>query len=391
MSNAKRRLVNIFLALCFILTGILCFHFLKASKPPIEIIKPSVPIPGVRTIAVKTMEQAIHIEGKGTVTPLREINLLPQVIGKVVYISSQFVNGGQFKKGDTLLRIDPIDYKLTVALAQAKVKDAESKLKLLKEEATLAREEWHLHPSGGQKTDASPPPLVAKEPQLAAVQAALEAAQADLKKAELSLSRTELKAPFNGRVSQKNVDIGQYVAPGASLGIIYSIDAVEIVLPLEDQDLFWFHVPGFTPGEEPGSPAAIQAKIAGYEQTWNGRVVRAQGKLDTRSRMINIVVRVDQPYAQKPPLAVGLFVTVDITGRTLDKGTRIPRTALRQGSLVWLMNKDGQLKFQKVKAARIQGEQVVIESGLKDGDQVIISSLKVVTDGMAIQRLPDNR
>jgi RND family efflux transporter MFP subunit len=204
----------------------------------------------------------------------------------------------------------------------------------------------------------------------------------------LNLERTELKAPFDGRVSQENVDIGQYVSPGQALATLYSTEAVEIVLPLEDEDLFWFHVPGFTPGNSPGSPAKVRARIAGRDLAWSGKVVRTQGKLDERTRMIRVVVRVEKPYAKKPPLAVGFFVTVDIEGRTLPNAAIIPRSALHQGDVVWVVDKDdkdSRLRFRQVDVSLVQGDEVILKAGLKQGERVVITPLKGVTDGMAVR------
>ena len=342
----------------------------------------------VRTVKIKTGSQPVRIQGEGTVRPLREINLVPQVDGKVIYVSPSLVNGGEFSKGETLLRIDPVDYELAVTLAKAKVKEAESRLKLAQEEAAAAQEEWRLHRAGGSKAKIKPPPLVAKEPQLAAAQAGLEADRANLSRALLDLARTELKAPFDGRVSQENVDIGQYVSSGQALAVLYSTEAAEIVLPLENEDLFWFHVPGFTHGDGPGSGAMVRARIAGWDLTWPAKVVRTEGKLDERTRMMNVVVRVEKPYAKKPPLAVGLFVTVDIEGHPLPDGAVIPRTALRQGKLVWVVDKGGRLRFRKVDVARVHGDEVMVQDGLKDGERVVITPLKAVTDGMAVRSIP---
>jgi RND family efflux transporter MFP subunit len=268
------------------------------------------------------------------------------------------------------------------------VKTSESRLQLAEQESEAAREEWRLHHTHGTKANTTPPPLVAKEPQLAAARAALEADQANLNKALLNLERTELKAPFNGRVSNENVDIGQSVSPGQGLASLYSIDAAEIVLPLEEEDLFWFHVPGFTPGNGPGSPAKVMARVAGQALSWQGEVVRAQGKLDERTRMINVVVRVDSPYKAKPPLALGLFVTVHIEGRTLSNVAVIPRAALHQERVVWVVN-ENRLHFREAAVARFQGDNVVITSGLTEGEQVVVSTLKAVTDGMAVRAIPE--
>ena len=388
MSKTKRRLFHFAIAIVLVALGVFGMGKLTARKPQLKKRKPPTPVPMVRTINIKTGPQSVRIQGEGTVRPLREINLVPQVGGKVIYVSPALVNGGEFSQGDTLLRIEPVDYQLAVTLAKAKVKDAESKLKLAEEEAAAAREEWRLHHAGGSKADKEPPPLVAKEPQLAAAQAELEADRAGLSMALLNLERTDLRAPFDGRVSQENVDIGQYVSLGQALASLYSTEVAEIVMPMEDEKGFWFHIPGFTPGNRAGSRAVVRARIAGWEQTWSGKVVRTEGKLDERTRMINVVVRVEKPYAKRPPLAVGLFVTVDIEGRTLPNAAIIPRSALHQGDVVWVVDtddKDSRLRFRKVAVARVQGDEAVVQDGLEDGERVVITPLKAVTDGMAVR------
>jgi RND family efflux transporter MFP subunit len=388
MSKAVRRIIHVFITLLLISLGIVGMAALKASKPKLEKQKPPTPLPVVRSIQVTTGPRSVIIRGEGTVRPLREISLVPQVSGKAISVSPALVDGGDFKKNDILLRIDPIDYQLAVTLAEAKVKDSESRLELAKEEAAVAREEWRLLQSeDAEEGGEPPPPLVAKEPQLAAARAKLEADQADLRKAILNLKRTVLRAPFDGRVSQENVDVGQYVTTGQSLATLYSTEAAEIVVPLEDKDLYWFHVPGFTPGDGPGATAEVRARIAGRDLTWPGEVERVEGRLDERTRMVDVVVRVRKPYARKPPLAIGLFVAVHIEGRTLPEAALIPRTGLRQGGVVWLVDQEGRLRFRKVQVAHAEGENVMIESGLQEGELVVISTLKMVTDGMAVRNV----
>lgn len=391
MNSKKKRVVQLVISIAFVALGVLGFWALTASKPEMERRKPPTAVPMVRTMAVKTGPQKVYIQGEGTVRPLREINLVPQVGGKVVYVSPSLVNGGVFRKDDLLLRIDPVDYQLAVTLAKAKVKDSESRLQVAEEEAAAARDEWRLLYEGGSKEESKPPPLVAKEPQLAAAKAELEADEADLRKALLNLERTELKAPFHGRVGEENVDIGQYVSPGQSLGSLYSTEAAEIVVPLEGEALFWFDVPGFTSREGRGSPAQIEAKVAGRNLSWAGKVVRTEGKLDERTRMINVVVRVEQPYAKKPPLVFGLFVKVQIEGRMIPKGAVIPRAALRQGDVVWIVGEDSRLQFRQVEVGRIQGDEVVVTGGLEDGEILVTTPLKAVTDGMTVRVVDEGK
>jgi RND family efflux transporter MFP subunit len=386
MSPRKKRLIHFGISAVLIVMGVVGLLVLTASKPEMKKRKPPAPVPMVRTIEINNGPKTVYIRGEGTVRPLREINLVPEVGGKVVGVSPALVNGGVFSKGDTLLQIAPVDYELAVTLAEAKVKDAESRLELAEEEALAAVEEWRLLYPDSSNEDKKPPALVAKEPQLAAAKAGLEADKADLRKALLNLERTKLKAPFAGRVGEENVDVGQYVSPGQSLGTLYSTEAAEIVVPLEGGDLFWFDVPAFTSTDGRGAPAVVRASIAGRELSWPGKVVRTEGRLDERTRMIHVIVRVDKPYARKPPLVFGLFVTVEIEGRKIENAAIIPRGALHQGNVIWVLDQESRLRFRKVEVARIQGDEVLVSKGLADGETVIITPLKAVTDGMTVRK-----
>ncbi|MCK5203100.1 MAG: hypothetical protein KAR15_04475, partial [Desulfobacterales bacterium] len=170
MSKHKPRIIHFIVTLVFIGIGALVFVVLTATKPKLERTQPLAPKPMVRVAKVKTRPQVVIIKGEGTVRPLREIQLVPQVNGKLVFVSRALVDGGEFKKGDLLLRIEPLDYQLAVTLAQARIKDSESKLKVVEEEAAASREEWHLLYKADAKENQIPA-LVAKEPQLAAARA----------------------------------------------------------------------------------------------------------------------------------------------------------------------------------------------------------------------------
>jgi RND family efflux transporter MFP subunit len=189
-------------------------------------------------------------------------------------------------------------------------------------------------------------------------------------------------------VADEDVDIGQYVAPGISLAMLYATEAAEIVIPLENAKLHWFHVPGFTSTGDTGSPATVHARIAGEAITWPGRVVRSQGQVDERTRMIRVVVEVKNPYSRRPPLVPGLFVTVDIAGKALSEAVVIPRSALHEGDTVWVVDDEARLRFRKVDVAIIQGTQAVVRSGLATGEDLVLTPLKTVTDGMMVRIVP---
>ena len=119
-----------------------------------------------------------------------------------------------------------------------------------------------------------------------------------------------------------------------------------------------------------------------------GRIVRVEGEIDTRSGMIALVGRVDNPYRQRdsntPPLAVGMFVTAEILGHHAENVVVIPRSALRGKNRVLVVT-DNRLYYRTIDILRADAEKVVVKSGLKSGEQLCISPIDTVVDGMRVR------
>jgi RND family efflux transporter MFP subunit len=366
-----------------IIAALMIFAVMMTSREEVTRQRMTLPAPRVNVKAADVGPTRVRITGEGTVSPLREIDLVPQVGGRVVFMSPDLVDGGMFEKGNVLFRIDPVDYELAVKAARARVKDLESKLMLTEEEAEAAREEWEIQ--NGDGDDTSPPPLVAKEPQLAAANAALAGSKADLDKARLNLERTNIRAPFDGRISSKSVDLGQFVGAGQRLGTLFSVEAAEISVPLEDIDLRWINVPGFTANDASESETRVIASIAGETVIREAKLMRTEGRLDARTRMVNVIVRVERPYDTMPPLAVGLFVRVEIEGKTLPEAIWLPRSSIRKGNTVYIVDGESKIRFRQIEIARYDRDEVLVRSGLEKGDLIVISPMKIVTEGMKVK------
>ena len=106
MSTRKKRFIQLGISVVLIAMGVVGLLVLTASKPEMKKRQPPAPVPMVRIIKTHSGPQTVYIRGEGTVRPLREINLVSEVGGKVVRVSPALVNGGVFKKDDTLLQID---------------------------------------------------------------------------------------------------------------------------------------------------------------------------------------------------------------------------------------------------------------------------------------------
>ena len=344
-----------------------------------------VPPPLIRVQSVHTTDFQLVIPAQGTVAPRTQTTLISQVAGQIIDVSPAFANGGFFEKGDVLLTIDPRDYEVAVAQAQVQVAQAKLRLAREEEEAAIARDEWKRLGSG------EPTDLVLRKPQINEARATIAAAEGALMRANLNLERTQIRAPYPGRVRTKNADVGQYVNPGSPLGHIYAIDYAEVRLPVPDDQLAYLDLPlSFrnNPHDNSGPDVRLHATFAGREHTYMGRIVRVEGEIDARSRMIALVGRVDNPYRQRdsnrPPLAVGMFVTAEILGHRAENVVVIPRAALRGKNRVLVVT-GNRLYYRTIDILRADAENVVVRSGLKSGEQLCVSPLDTVVDGMRVR------
>ncbi|MEE2658364.1 MAG: efflux RND transporter periplasmic adaptor subunit [Candidatus Latescibacterota bacterium] len=398
-----QKLKSFLIPLGILAIGVVGFHVLSSMRQAPKRIERPHQGPLVEAIAAPETTLRIAVEAQGTVQPDREIDLVPQVNGVVVWTSDKLETGAFFERGDVLARIDPEDYQLALDQAEAQVAQARYRLDIVHGEAAIARDEWErLAPEG---VDVEPEPLVLQLPQQRSAAAELKAAEARLREVRLRLERTELKAPFSGRVRATQLEAGQYVNPGMPVAHLYSIEKAEIVVPVPDGDLAFIDVP--VAGAQVTSwelmisqpdrdrqakseppPVRVRARYAGRDHEWTGRVVRDAGEVDPRSRMVRLVVEVDDPYGGTggtAPLVVGLFTDVEIAGREVAGVRRIPRSALHEGNTIWITRPGGNLRIRNVEMVRASRGEVLIRADLEPSDQVITTQLKGVTDGMKVR------
>ena len=387
--TAVRVLIQLVLVVIVLLIAALAFKKMLSMRKPPEKKAAQVSAPLLNAQTVYPGDMQMEIGGFGTVGSKIEVKVVPQVSGVVIDCHDNLVDGGFFKADEWLIVIEQADYELAVESAAAVVARAQVRLDQELAEATVARQEWdQLHP-GTEPTS----PLVLRRPQISQAKAELKAAEAQLAKAQLNLKRTVISMPFAGRVQAESVDIGQYLMSGQAVATVYGTDVVEIVVPLEDRDLQWFSIPESNSGPSGRSSghnsteAVVAASFAGAEHSWEGKVIRTQGRIDPSSRMVNVVVEVPEPFKLsngRPALVPGMFVEVTIKGRKLKDIIAVPRYAVHNGDEVWVARED-RLNIQRVEIIRNDKEHAYVASGLSSGDIVITSPLDTVTDRMKIQ------
>lgn len=338
--------------------------------------------PVVEFLTAEPTSGPVELRATGSVAARRDVALAAEVPGAVVWTHPSFAAGGAFQAGTVLIRLDNTDYQNAVIMAEAEFTQRTFDAVLAAEEAEIARADWERLVTRNAEVEAPENTelgsLLFREPQLKLAEAARRAAEARLNDARKRLARTEIRAPFDGRIRQTNVDIGSYVAPGMVVGTYFSTDVAEISVPVSAREL------ELLDDMEGLVRARMPATVSAGGATWPARVVRTSGAIDPQTRMLEIVLAVDRPYATTPPLRVGTFVDAAIQARTLDAWYRLPVELLREGNTVWLFE-DGRLRIQSVEVLTEQDRHAVVTGGLSPGDRIIQTNLSVVTDGMAVR------
>ena len=436
MTDNKRRL----LIIPAIAVGIVIFMLMSGGKQGAPREEQGEYATPVRFITTQTQEVVPVAVGNGSVLPTRVWSAISQVQGRVVELPGQFRAGMVVQKDQMLLRIDDADYQLALAQAKAAIQATEAQLRQLQSQegnlnASLkieqevfdsAEKEWQrLKKLANQGTvsksqlDAQERAYLTQKQQLqniknslellpsdrSVLQAQLAQQQAQLKQAELNLQRTILKAPFNARLAEVNVELDQYIRVGEVLAVLDDMDQAEVEaqFPLEhfSQLLQPIDIKAMIANGELPGPHMLKLKSQvhldrnGDVIEWSANFVRTDATIDPQTRTVGAVVAVDDPYANampplRPPLVKGMYVSVLLAGAAHANQIAIPRQALH-GDEVYVINADKRLERRKVELFLRQSGFVTVASGIAAGEQVVISDLIPAVDGMLLKPLEDEK
>jgi RND family efflux transporter MFP subunit len=362
------------LAVCFlVLVG-------KPATQPTELPEPRRPL--VAVILAEPSDHSISVRTQGTVEPVRRVDLVAQVSGKVERVSDLFLDGRFFKAGDVLLELEKADYQFAIARAEAQEAAAAQRVAEERGRNLQAQREWRDLGT----SDAND--LFLRKPQLRAAEASLAAAKADVAAAKLALERTSVRAPFNGRLEKKLVDLGQFVAPGSVLAQIYATDRVEIHLPISNSQLALLELPLFETSVVDYPAVTLSTRFGGERWQWEGKITRVEASIDRDSRVTFAIAEVRDPFggseSRRPPLTPGLFVEASISGKPITASVELPATALRGDNTVLWVNEKSRLERLAVELLRREQDRVWVR-GVEAGLQIVAEQSSQLTAGAAIE------
>ncbi len=358
--------------------GFAAFVLVISAPEPIRVEARDVAT-AIRVATVRKTDTRMTVRSQGNVEPRIESELIPEVTGRVQWMSPNLVPGGAFEKDEVLLKLDDRDYRSAVERGQANVERQRA-------EDEHARFELKRLQELVKRNLTSQSNLEAAVRTQRITTATLQDAEIALTQAQRDLWRTEIKAPYAGLVRTEKVDAGQFVTRGQSIGSIYGHDAVEVRLPIADSQLAYLDLPLGTYGQLPPERApdvTITTLYGGKHYSWRGKIVRSEAEIDARSRMVNVVARITLTDSDALP-PIGLFVNAEISGSNVPGVIILPRSAIRNTNQVLVVDAQDKLRFRTVALFRFDGDNVYIEGGLNDGERVNLSPIQAVVDGMAV-------
>ena len=339
----------------------------------------------VETITVQRGTYAPRLVVLGTVQAAQDIVLSPRVGGQVIELSPKFVPGALLRKGEVLLRIDPADFENAVSIRQSELEQAQASLQIEQGRQNVARRELALLQGTIDETNRA---LVLRQPQLASIRAEVSAAEAAVERAKLDLERTTVLAPFDAQILSRSVNVGSQVSPGDELAQLVGIKEYWISAAVPVRNLQWVRF-GETNDDE-GSRVTIR-----NPDSWppgavrHGRVARMIGTLDQQTRLARILVTVPDPLGQAsdgPPLILDTLIQTEIEGKPIREVVRIDRELIRDSDTVWVM-KDNKLEIRETEIAFRDAEHAYVRQGLEDGDEVVVTTLATVAEGVGLRKV----
>lgn len=354
--------------------GYAAYQAIAASGPETDDKKEAVAETIVETAPLFPTEHKVMITSHGELVPFETTRLSAQVSGEVVSWHPNFVTGGIVKRGEVLFSIESDNYQAAVLQAEAELASAKAALIEEKAKAKVAeRQAKNLNDK--QVSD-----LYLRKPQLLSAEAQVKSALASLKRAERDLENCKVVAPYDALVVSRQIGVGQFISAGSEVALLNNIEAAEIHIPIAGFDS------AFLPEKLSNIRATI--RLQGLRQVEReGNIDRDLAMIDSATRMINVVVRIDDPYginSQKPAIKFGSYVEVQFAGKELKHIYRLPQE-LVSNRTVWVVNEENQLYPRTVNVLRSEGEFVLISEGIEQSDKLVLTVPEYPQKGMSVK------
>lgn len=372
------------LPLLVIFGAIKLYQYQLATAPQQARVNPQERKVFVNAVTMQRQKKVVSVRATGTVVPVERVALQARVAGEALELHPNFEPGEIIKKGEVIVSIDKADYHLAEQLAQSMLVQAEYEYKLELGYQEVAQHEWEMIEDKASATELEKE-LTLRKPHLQKVEARVASAKSALEQVRLDLARTSVTLPFDALVLERTVSMGSQVNPQSQLGIF--VDAsrfrVEVTVPFDQ--IGWIKMPT---KDAPGASVQITASGGSSGNAlWQGVVTGLAPEIESRGRMARLLVEVANPLAGEVPLLLNSFVSVAITSRELDNVFVIPALSVHNGEVVYVMNAESRVVFKTIVVIWRDQDWVVAESGLENGDVLIVSDIPAAVPNMRVEQI----
>jgi membrane fusion protein (multidrug efflux system) len=344
---------------------------------------PAQQVPQVEVISVAMQTIPDEPEFIGQAVASRPVEIRSQVTGLLKAVL--YPEGRDVKKGDRLYQIDPVPFQAAAAIAKAKIAEAEARVVQARQD--LARVKPLLAEQAvSQKDvdDAVAGDLTAK--------ALLQGAKAELIKAQFDLDNTLITAPIDGLSERSRYYEGRLVSAQTDLlTVVHRVDPMYVVVSVPET--FILKRRRDIESKKIIHPGVYQ--LRGRLTLMDDSVYPHEGVLDLlepglRTETGSRQTRITFPNPQRT-LLPGQFVKVRFTGDTKTDAILVPQRAVLQGPqgpFVFVVNQDEKIEIRGVAASDWKGDQWLIDTGLNQGDRVVVNGLMKIGPGAPVKAVP---
>jgi len=222
-------------------------------------------------------------------------------------------------------------------------------------------------------------------------QKSVDSAQASLERAENDLARTVIAAPFNSVVVENYSEVGSVVSTGSQIVKIAGSDSYWVLLSVPVEKIKWIEVPG---KNTKGSSVKIYSEnVWGKDVYRTGEVVRIGADLQDNGYMSKVIVRIDDPLSLKkenselPKLIIGMYLNAEITGKTIEKSIKIPRTALRENDTIYFTGDDMKMMIESPEILFKGRNDIIVSADDYNGKYLVVGTVSSPAKGIPLKIL----
>jgi membrane fusion protein (multidrug efflux system) len=337
----------------------------------------------VEVVTIATQSVPDEPEFIGQAEASRPVEIRSQVTG--ILKAVLYPEGRDVKKGDRLYQIDPVPFQAAAASAKAKIAQAEAKVVQAKQD--LARVKPLLAEQAVSQKDVDD--AIAED---LSAKAALQGAKADLIKAQFDLDSTLITAPIDGLIERSRYYEGRLVSAQTDLlTVVHRVDPMYVVVSVPET--FFLKRGHDIESKKITHPGAYE--LRGALTFMDGTPYEYEGVLDLlepgmRTETGSRVERITFPNPKRT-LLPGQFVKVKLKGDAKPNAVLIPQRAVQQGPqgpFVYVVSPEERIEIRPVDASIWQGDQWLIDSGLKTGERVVVNGLMKIGPGAPVKAVP---